>query len=59
MNLIWVVAFTSLINTDMAHNRQTVNVTKVWDSGELVSKYLFWLNIFHVREGSSYTLSPA
>lgn len=39
MNLIRVEDFTSLINTDMAHDRQSVHMTEVWDSRELVSTF--------------------
>lgn len=47
MNLIQVEAFTSLLYRDVAHDRQTTDMTKLWDSGELVS----------TCSGSSYFIS--
>lgn len=39
MNLTYIWAFTSIVKSDMGHGRQTVAMTKLGDSGELLNTH--------------------
>lgn len=57
MNLICANAFSSLINTDTAHNRQSVDMTEVWDSEELLNTCSG--SSYFISENERHALSPA